>query len=104
MQLFQYRVSFACLYFIICSRKDLKYDPFPLRSNPLILFFTTYTEDLSIDQGGFYPTAIYKKLLRAISPKIGNFVRAIKSSRDHVCASADAIASNGSCKRKRPEA
>ena len=56
-----------------------------------------------IDQGESYPIAIHKKLLRAISPKIGNFARAIKSSRDHVCASADAIASDRSCKTKRPE-
>ena len=46
--------------------------------------------------------SIHKKLLRAISPKIGNFARAIKSSRDHVCASADAIASDRSRKTKRP--
>ena len=56
-----------------------------------------------IDQGESYPIAIHKKLLRAISPKIGNFARAIKSSRDHVCASADAIASNHSRKTKRPD-
>ena len=42
-------------------------------------------------------------MLRAISPKIGNFARAIKSSRDHVCASADAIASDRSRKTKGPE-
>ena len=46
--------------------------------------------------------SIHKKLLRAISPKIGNFARAIKSSRDHVCASADAIVSDRSRKTKRP--
>ena len=56
-----------------------------------------------IDQGESYPIAIHKKLLRAISPKIGNFARAIKSSRDHVCASADAIASDRSRKTKRPD-
>ena len=63
-------------------KKDvfLKYDYFHLRSNPLILFVT-----------------IYQK----ISPKIGNFMRAIKRSRDHVCASADAIASNRSRKTKK---
>ena len=55
--------------------------------------FHNLTEDLFINQGGFYPIAIHKKLLRAISPKIGNFPRAIKSSRDHICASADAITS-----------
>ena len=55
-----------------------------------------------IDQGESYPIAIHKKLLRAICPKIGNFARAIKSSRDHVCASADAIASDRSRKTKRP--
>ena len=50
------------------------------------------TENLFIDQGGFYPIVIHKKLLRAISPKIGNFARAIKRLHDHVCASTDAIA------------
>ena len=64
--------------------------------------FHNLMKDLFIDQGGYYPIAIYKKLLRAMSPKIGNFVRAIKSSRDHVCASADAIASDRSHKTKRP--
>ena len=55
-----------------------------------------------IDQGGLYPIAIHKKLLRAISPKIGICARAIKSSRGHVCASAEAIASDRSHKTKRP--
>ena len=59
-------------------------------------------ENLSIDQGGFYPIVIHEKLLRAISPKIGNFARAIKRSRDHVCASTDAIASDRSRKTKGP--
>ena len=60
-------------------------------------------KDLFIDQGGYYPITIYKKLLRAMSPKIGSFARTIKSSRDHVCASADAIASDHSRETKRPE-
>ena len=64
--------------------------------------FHNLTEDLFIDQGGFYPIAIHKKLLRAISPKIGNFATVIKSSHDRVCASADAIASDHSRKTKRP--
>ena len=69
------------LYFVFQKRCFLEvYDHFHLRSNPLI------------PKGGFYPIAIHKKLLIAISPKIGNFAGAIKSLRDHVCASADAIA------------
>ena len=75
----------------------LKYDHFNLRSISLILFFHNLTEDLFIDQGGFYPVASHKKLLRTITPKIGNFARAIKSLRHHDCASADAIASDHSC-------
>ena len=57
---------------------------------------------MSIDQGGFYPIAIHKKLLTAISPKVGNFVRVIKGLHDHICASADVIASDCSRKTKRP--
>ena len=60
------------------------------------------TGDLFIDQEGFYPIAIHKKLLRAISPKIGNFARVIKSSHHHVCGSADTIASHHLRKTKRP--
>ena len=65
--------------------------------------FHNLTEDLSIDQGGFYPIVIHQKLLRSISPKIGNFTRAIKSLHDHACTSADTIPSDRSHKRKRPD-
>ena len=87
-----------------CSEKDvLSTDHFHLRSNPLYNSIChNFTEDLFIDQGGFYPIAIHKRLLRAISPKIGNFARAIKGSCDHVCMSADVIVSDRSGKTIRP--
>ena len=78
------------------------YGSFPPEVKFINSVFHNLTEDLFIDQGGFYPIAIHKKLLRVISPKTDNFARAIKSSRDHVCASADAIASDRPRKTKKP--
>ena len=76
---------------------------FPPEVKSINSVFHNLTQDLFIDQGGYYPIKIYKKLLRAMSPKIGKFARVIKSSRDHVCTSADAIASDRLRKTKRPE-
>ena len=84
-------------------KKDVEVRLFPPEVTSINSICHNLTKNLFIDQGGFHPIVIHAKLLRVISPKIGNFARAIKRLRDHVCASTDAIASDRSRKTKRPE-